>query len=569
MNQEKLEKINKIIGNKSNILFRESYFKNNFESLTNEILNYTKDLNLEKFPQKVWHWVNEKEDYFKCEICNVNKTKFNNNWLNGYKKYCSAKCAANSETTKQKRTKTCLEIYGFDNVSKNENIKKKTEETNIKKYGYKSTFQNENVRNKWKKTIYDKYGVEHISKVDNIIKIKEENNIKKFGYKSTLEIPHLRDKVKKDNNLKYGVDYIQQTENYKIKKKETFLKIFGVENPMYDSSVKNKLKKTKNIKTEAKYLNLLKEKNDYSFIKYENSTLTFKHEKCNTIQEINIKLLYDRTYIHNSCICLKCNPINDSKSYKEKEILEWLKTINVHFIDGDRNILNGKELDIYIPEYNLAIEFNGLYWHSEKYKDKNYHLNKTILCREKNIHLIHVWEDEWKYKKEIIKSIILNKLDKSEKIIYARKCTITQINDNKVVEEFLKNNDINGYIKGDIYLGLYYKNELINITSFKKKINKNIEIVSICNKLNYKIIDNFSKIFKYFIKNYEYNIITSSTDISKFEGNVFKNTGFILKESTNPNSWYIDYDIRTKIKTNNIRIYGCGYHKWIYKKNIL
>jgi hypothetical protein len=74
-----------------------------------------------------------------------------------------------------------------------------------------------------------------------------------------------------------------------------------------------------------------------------------------------------------------------------------LKSLNIDIIDSERELLNGLELDIYIPSHNLAIEFNGLYWHNELHKDKKYHLNKTELCEAKGIQLIHVFEDEWMF----------------------------------------------------------------------------------------------------------------------------------------------------------------------------
>jgi len=70
---------------------------------------------------------------------------------------------------------------------------------------------------------------------------------------------------------------------------------------------------------------------------------------------------------------------------------------------NNRSVLNCLELDIYLPEYNVAIEFNGLYWHSELYKEKDYHLNKTLECKKKGVDLLHIFEDDWVFKQDIIK----------------------------------------------------------------------------------------------------------------------------------------------------------------------
>lgn len=78
---------------------------------------------------------------------------------------------------------------------------------------------------------------------------------------------------------------------------------------------------------------------------------------------------------------------------------------------NNRKIIHPYELDLYLPELNLAIEYNGTYWHSqEKGKSINYHLNKSILCREKNIRLIHIYEfEDFNKQIELIKSLILGK----------------------------------------------------------------------------------------------------------------------------------------------------------------
>ena len=111
----------------------------------------------------------------------------------------------------------------------------------------------------------------------------------------------------------------------------------------------------------------------------------------------------------------------------ELEIQEFLNSLNISYIIKDKKILGGKELDILIPDFNLAIEMNGLYWHSEIYMDKFYHRNKSSKCREVGIDLLHIWEDDWKFKRPIIKSIILNKLKLIKNKIFARKTSIREV----------------------------------------------------------------------------------------------------------------------------------------------
>lgn len=112
-------------------------------------------------------------------------------------------------------------------------------------------------------------------------------------------------------------------------------------------------------------------------------------------------------------MCPKCNEIKTSTSIEEKELSNWVKSIyNGKVLENNRSLIYPYELDIYLPEINLAIEYDGLFWHCNYLKDDNYHLNKTNLCEERGVKLIHIFEDEWKYEKDEMKEIILSNIEK-------------------------------------------------------------------------------------------------------------------------------------------------------------
>ena len=101
-------------------------------------------------------------------------------------------------------------------------------------------------------------------------------------------------------------------------------------------------------------------------------------------------------------------------SKPELEIQSLLDSLGIRYSSSDRSVIPPLELDIVIPEHNLAIEFNGLLWHSEKYgKDRNYHSHKTNLCAEKGYRLIHIWEDDWRDRKDIELAFIKQLVGKS------------------------------------------------------------------------------------------------------------------------------------------------------------
>ncbi|MFW5848018.1 MAG: hypothetical protein ACOCVF_03800 [bacterium] len=197
---------------------------------------------------------------------------------------------------------------------------------------------------------------------------------------------------------------------------------------------------------------------------------------------------------------------NTPKSQFENEIYNFLSKYVNNIIKRDKTTINPYELDFFLPDYKLAIEFNGNYYHSyEKLNDKYYHQRKTDLCESKNILLIHIFQYQWENKQDIIKSIILSKLGIFKNKIYARKCKVIEVS-NKDKSTFLNNNHLQGKDNSSIKLGLYYGDELVSLMTFgKRKISgskSRLEMIRFCNKINTQVIGGASKLFKYFINNY-------------------------------------------------------------------
>ena len=106
-------------------------------------------------------------------------------------------------------------------------------------------------------------------------------------------------------------------------------------------------------------------------------------------------------------LCAQCkNTYTSSK--EEQEIANYISTFYTgELIRNSREIISPLELDLYYTEKRIAIEFNGDYWHSEKFKDKYYHYNKFIICKEKDITLVSIFEQEWNDNRDKIKEYLL------------------------------------------------------------------------------------------------------------------------------------------------------------------
>jgi len=411
----------------------------------------------------------------------------------------------------------------------------KREKTNIEKYGVKNVFQSNAIKEKSKNTIKEKYGVDNISQSKDIKNKKIKTFLNKYGTKYALSSDIIKQKTKNTVKEKYGVNNISQLDIIKSRKEETCLKNYGVKIISQHKEFKKNINNTILKKLKKKYNNLVDIKGD-DFI--------FYCEKCQKNFNIYKKAFYSRLNLNVNNICTICNPIGSiHSSCMESDIFNLINNnTNNKILKNDKTLIKPYELDIYIPELKLAFEFNGLFWHNENNIGASYHLNKTEKCESKGVQLIHIWEDDWLYKQEIVKSMILNKLNKIQNKIYARKCKIKEINDNKLIKEFLEKNHIEGFIGSKIKIGLFYNGELVALMTFgNRKISNEIEfeLLRFCNKLNSNVIGGASKLFKYFINKYIPKKIITYANRSFSQGKLYENLGFKFVNYTSSNYYYI------------------------------
>ena len=380
-------------------------------------------------------------------------------------------------------------------------------------------------RQKSSKTCIKKYGVIHPMHNKKIKQKVVETNLRKYGEDHWLKVIDNKNILKQNLLNKYGVDNVSKIERVKKKKKETYLNRY-----MRDILPTYLEKLNVTILTEFTDLN---------------STLVFKCKECG--YEFNCTLFNVAQRIY---ACPKCR--NYCKSTLEQQVVDYIEQLNVEYKVNVRNIIAPKELDIFIPEKNIAIEFDGLYWHSENMGcDRNYHVQKTEQCLKKNIQLIHIFEDEWAFKQDIVKSRIkqILKLNKDVIRVHARKCIIKEI-DSKTKNEFLEKYHIQGKDRSAIKLGAFYNDKLVavmtfshgNISKGSKRIDGVWELNRFCLNYNYHIPGIVSKLLIYFERNYSWKEIFSYADRRWSVGNVYKKLGFELKHITQPNYWYIIKD---------------------------
>ena len=213
-------------------------------------------------------------------------------------------------------------------------------------------------------------------------------------------------------------------------------------------------------------------------------------------------------------------------------------------------------MDIYIPSLQIAFEYNGNFWHSElQGKDKKYHISKTERCNQKGIRLVHINENEWLLKQDIVKSRIKNILQVSNRI-YARKCTIVSLS-NAVKQQMLNENHIQGNSISSINYGLLYNDNLVAVMTFgKARFSKKYEyeLLRYTNIATYSVVGGASKLFKQFIKEYNPSSITTYSDVRWNTGGLYLKLGFQFLHRSSPNYFYFDSaDILTLHSRNSFQ----------------
>lgn len=243
--------------------------------------------------------------------------------------------------------------------------------------------------------------------------------------------------------------------------------------------------------------------------------------------------------------CPYCS--NCGVSIGEKALVDSLKSLGIFVIENDRKLIAPYELDIVIPSKNIAIEYCGLYWHSElNGKDKMYHKNKLDMCEAKGIRLITVFEDEWELNKDIVISRLKTILGISKNTVYARKCIIKEIT-GKEAKDFCNEHHLQGYGFGSsIKLGAFNAGDLVSVMTFSKlivgkgsaSIDSAWELYRFCSKKDYSVVGVASKLLKYFERSYKISEVVAYADRRWSNGDIYNKLGFSFSHITKPNYWY-------------------------------
>lgn len=270
-----------------------------------------------------------------------------------------------------------------------------------------------------------------------------------------------------------------------------------------------------------------------------------------------------------------------NKQVGEELVSDFLGSLGIK-CERARTVIPPYELDIYCPDYGIAVEYNGLNWHGENKVSQNYHKNKSVLCEKNGVFLYHIFEYEWAdlNVRERIKSQLKNLFGKNERVVYARTCEIREVS-NDLKREFLEKNHIQGNDRSLIKLGLFRGDELLSLMTFlKPRFNHKYdwELSRFCSLSGTNVVGGASKLFKHFLESNEGSIISYS-DATKTRGTLYEKLGFKFLRHSPPNYvWTDGHEILSRYKTqmkNEIetmkskgyyRIFDSGNKVWVYER---
>jgi len=421
-------------------------------------------------------------------------------------------------------------------------------------------------------------------------------NLKNWGHKNPSQSETIKTQKKKNNIAKYGVASFSQTQEFKNKFKNTMNKRYGVDYAMQSDELKNRyMNAFTNKKTFQRKMKLNDDQVDILF--YSSNFKNFIKNKTIHIasKELSVDANTIRKYMHIHDVTEYISNV----SSLEVEMAEFLTSINVKFTQNDRIKIRPYELDFFLPDYNIAIEMNGVYWHSTaKTHDKNYHYNKWKRCQENNIQLLTIFEDQWNFSKDKIQNLIKSHCFQKATVVGARKCQVAYIIA-KDARLFVDKYHIQNFVAGT-HFGAFYNNELVAVMTFGytrgTKRSRRFELKRFVALPHTSYPGLFSKMFKYAQKEMQFTEVVSFSDNCWFTGNLYQKSGFsntkslpigykyLFKNELVHCSRFTKDNIKKKFPrmANKInagmteqeamcelkipRVYDCGKKEWIWNK---
>ncbi len=492
--------------------------KNNAMQHRDEIYNATSFLENPVWPQRMFHITNEINHPMQCANPGCNSCVKWSTQVSKYNLYCSKGCAKSSPLTKEKFANTCLERYGVSAPVLNAEIKKKQSDTCLERYGVANSGSSPLIKQKMREAIRAKYGIDNVMLLPEIKERHRQTSIAKYGVPYAMQNQTVLDKRTATNIERYGVASPTQVPEIRAKQVASLQAHYGVTNTSYrgidPATVEILLDKDK-------FSQLITGKFMYQVVEESKLDITTLY---NYVKKYEVGHLMPKNY---------------GRSSHETQMEEFLTANGIRFESSNRTILKPKELDIFLPDHNIAIELCGVYWHSDKFSKKDDHYYKWKRCKELGITLLTYFDDELATSLDVIKSKILYLTKRGNYTrVGARQLVIKPVTIEQE-REFFEKNHIQGFLKNRSQtVGAYLDDKLIAAMCFSKRGDYQ-EITRYAVDIGYNAPGAFSKLLQHFVRSNNYSgSIVSFSDNCHSTGALYRTAGFAVVNEQGPSYSY-------------------------------
>lgn len=439
-----------------------------------------------------------------CRTCGSD-TAFKT-FRDGFFEYCSSSCAAQNAEVKQKKKQTQHDRYG-GGVLNDPAIRERFQATMLERYGAEHAFQSSVLRSRYEETMIERYG--------------------------TLYTEDMKSKKEATCKTRFGTEHPSQCEDFKQRVAETNLKRYGIDYPLRHAENQKRSVKARRQAYICRFDDMCADKKVTPLFDPEEYTTVFEKHP--------FRCLVCSHEFHDTMEPghMKCPECAHRGSIGERELRDFLQTIYEHrMLFGDRTVIAPRELDVYIPNLQLAIEYDGLYWHNERNVGRAYHLEKTQACAKKGVRLIHIFENEWLAKRPIVESRLRNALGMSTRI-GARKCRVVELS-STAASTFMSHNHIQGSCPAKVAFGLMLGDDLVAAMTFGKArfSDADWELLRYANVLNSTVQGGAQRLFNRFLVTHHPKSIVTYSDKRWNTGNLYTHLGFSYSHSSSPNYFY-------------------------------
>lgn len=516
-------------------VYNERYYRKHYPEFAEMLERQWSDL---PFIERLWLWDHDMVNKPVCAFCGGSVPYLG--WKRGYQRCCSIRCACSMDDYREKKRGP------MDDASK-EKANEKRKATVRERYGTDNVFQNDDIKRKISESIHKNYGVDRPLQNKDLLTKAQQTLQKNYGVGTPMESPELKVRARLAQEKKYGGVGFASPE-LAAKTRHTMMERYGTENIMHSREFHMGVMEGND--------NIIGFADDGRWI------CKCPHIECNKCKEKTY--ITDSGTYHNRMKSRseQCTTLLPPGLYgKDTTIEQFVKRIldreHIEYICNDRTVISPKELDIYIPEKHIAIECNGVYFHSSEFKRPKDHWEKYNACQEKGIQLLTLWQDQIINSPDVVESILLSKLGVYDMVRWARRCEVREV-ERDVCEEFLRNYHLQGSTRSGVMIGLWCDGELLCVMTFGKgrfkRGDSRWEMYRYCSKRGVRVVGGAGKMLDYFIKTYHPGMIVSfsSNDIS--DGGLYRSLGF-EKSSESVGYWYVKGMKR--------------YHRYVFRKSEL